>query len=155
MTKDIKDFRLIRAVRESLGFTQEELALLLDTSLNTISNWERGKTIPKRKDFRNIINRLYINPEWVENSHAQMFLGTIEQIRTILRDKIKSAGVQERKSYIGLSGPLDPIIMQDELRPRQPYEPSLASSSPEIKVWGTTGAGNRFNHNMQENDPAC
>ena len=38
--------REVRALRQGLGLTQEELARLLHVSVRTISRWERGQSFP-------------------------------------------------------------------------------------------------------------
>ena len=37
---------LLRVKRKSMGLTIEEMAERLDISVNTLGNWERGKTCP-------------------------------------------------------------------------------------------------------------
>lgn len=37
---------LLREKRKSMGLTIEEMAERLDISVNTLGNWERGKTYP-------------------------------------------------------------------------------------------------------------
>jgi transcriptional regulator with XRE-family HTH domain len=53
--------RKIRAARVSLGFTQEELAELIDRSVETVSNLERGKTLPNHATLERIGVRLGIS----------------------------------------------------------------------------------------------
>jgi len=38
----------IKAIRDKLGFTQEDLARKLGISLSTVSKWEQGVTSPSR-----------------------------------------------------------------------------------------------------------
>lgn len=39
----------IRRARETYRMTQEELAVLLGVSARTVSNWERGSTVPRNR----------------------------------------------------------------------------------------------------------
>ena len=41
--------RLVRAVREQLGLTQEELAEEIGVTTKTINNWENGRNRPAGK----------------------------------------------------------------------------------------------------------
>jgi len=41
-----KDDPLLKSAREGKGLTQDDVALLLDTSQPTISNWEAGDVAP-------------------------------------------------------------------------------------------------------------
>lgn len=38
----------IKALRDALGWTQEELGWLVGTSEQTVSNWESGRHLPRR-----------------------------------------------------------------------------------------------------------
>jgi len=38
----------IKAIRQSLGFTQEDLARAMGLALSTVSKWEQGVTSPSR-----------------------------------------------------------------------------------------------------------
>lgn len=45
----------IRAIRKQAGMSQRELAAELDVSINTISNWETGRTSPRRKSMEKLL----------------------------------------------------------------------------------------------------
>lgn len=38
----------LKAARVNAGYTQEAAAKLLDISISTLKNWEKGKTFPKQ-----------------------------------------------------------------------------------------------------------
>ena len=51
------DMTRIRELRESMGIKQEELALLCHVSQSTISMWEIGKTVPRKKALEKLAER--------------------------------------------------------------------------------------------------
>jgi len=56
----------IRALRILCGWTQQELAQRLSVTWVTVSNWERGRTIPQhvhRKALGRLINDTITAPE--------------------------------------------------------------------------------------------
>lgn len=70
----MKNLNLIRA-RKSKGLTQEELAIKLDYTKSTISNWENGYSNPKIEDAFKVseilgtdIKTLFLNQQ-VQESH--------------------------------------------------------------------------------------
>jgi transcriptional regulator with XRE-family HTH domain len=48
----------VRSVRHAKGMTQQELATLLGTDKQTVSNWECGRTEPWPKDQIKILGQL-------------------------------------------------------------------------------------------------
>lgn len=46
----------LRCLRNYKGLTQEELALELQVTLQTIYKWEKGKSVPDMENMKNIAN---------------------------------------------------------------------------------------------------
>lgn len=46
----------LKAARVNAGYTQEEAAKLLDVSVSTLKNWEKGVTFPKQPKILAICN---------------------------------------------------------------------------------------------------
>lgn len=46
----------LRRLRNYKGLTQEELALELQVTLQTIYKWEKGKSVPDMENMKNIAN---------------------------------------------------------------------------------------------------
>lgn len=44
----------LKFIRETIGLTQDDLALILDTKRNTISQWEREKNTPSVKSLQKL-----------------------------------------------------------------------------------------------------
>jgi transcriptional regulator with XRE-family HTH domain len=53
----------VKALRSSVGLTQEELARLLGVSLRTLSRWEKGETTPTLRNARRLARRLRVAVE--------------------------------------------------------------------------------------------
>lgn len=45
---------MIKELRHKLAMTQEEFAYLLDVSVNSVSNWERGIVKPDKRNLKAI-----------------------------------------------------------------------------------------------------
>jgi DNA-binding transcriptional regulator YiaG len=60
---------IVKEIRQSLGFTQEEFAHHLGVTLCTVSRWETGKTTPSRLAIRQI-QQLTIRMHMTDNSHV-------------------------------------------------------------------------------------
>ena len=56
----------IKAIREKLGLTQEEIAHKLGVSWGTIARWEAGKSKPSKLARKAIENLLKESPEGCE-----------------------------------------------------------------------------------------
>ena len=52
----------LKQTRENLGKTQKEMAELCSTTINTIQNWEAGKSIPQSTLWDTIIDSYKMNP---------------------------------------------------------------------------------------------
>lgn len=69
---------MIREKRKELGLTQTELAQQLGTNLNTVSNWERGKTFPDAEQIWGCAIALKCTPNdllgWAETKEIETAL---------------------------------------------------------------------------------
>ncbi len=73
MGKELKSLiaTRIKAIRQAKGMTQEELAEAIDRTVETISNLERGKSLPSVQTLMIIANALDITiSELLENAEA-------------------------------------------------------------------------------------
>lgn len=52
--KENKTGEYIKVLRERMGYTQEQLAEMVGVSIQSISNWERGKSEPKIDNYNNL-----------------------------------------------------------------------------------------------------
>lgn len=52
-----------RSRREALDKTQREIAAALDVTVGTISNWERGESLPRNTQFDRVASVYGVAPE--------------------------------------------------------------------------------------------
>ena len=56
-------YEKIRDSRKAIGISQAELASLLNVSRQTISNWEKGITVPDAKSLERVADLLHVSVE--------------------------------------------------------------------------------------------
>lgn len=97
-----------RGVREGRGWTQETLAARVAVTSVTVSNWERGSTLPTTQHILPLARALKIDPaeilqrltgERIENgtkspAHVAGVLETVQTIRKAL-DDVQQAALEE------------------------------------------------------------
>ena len=67
----------IKLVREAEDLTQEQFGRRIGKSLNTVNNWEAGKTKPP-DHFMKVIEKEYnLSPKWFRRGQGDMFLPDI------------------------------------------------------------------------------
>ncbi|MDX7953736.1 helix-turn-helix domain-containing protein [Lichenihabitans sp. Uapishka_5] len=72
------DSARIKQARTDKGLSQRELAEAMDVSVQAVSQWERGKTIPEYSRFNMLANILGVSRNWLEGSDANKENFTIE-----------------------------------------------------------------------------
>lgn len=71
----------IKELREALGIKQEELAMLCGVTQSTISLWEIGKTVPRKKALEKLSERLGASAGYIlgiEGDDAGPSIGDID-----------------------------------------------------------------------------
>lgn len=64
----------IKELRESLGIKQEELAMLCGVTQSTISLWEIGRTVPRKRALEKLAERFGVSAGYIlgiENAEVQ------------------------------------------------------------------------------------
>lgn len=61
----------IKAIRESLGYSQKDMALAIDSSLPSVQNYESGKSIPGGNVFEALV-KLGFNANWLLTGKGKM-----------------------------------------------------------------------------------
>lgn len=64
----------IKAIRKTLGFTQQELADKLHIKRTNIGNYESGISSPTDSVIALICRELNISEEWIRNGTGEMFI---------------------------------------------------------------------------------
>lgn len=60
----------LRRLRNYKGLTQEELALELQVTLQTIYKWEKGKSVPDMENMKNIANFYNVSIDYLINKEC-------------------------------------------------------------------------------------
>ena len=63
----------IKELREALGIKQEEIAMLCGVTQSTVSLWEIGKTVPRKKALETLANRFGVSAGYllgIENDES-------------------------------------------------------------------------------------
>lgn len=86
----------IRAARKGVGFTQEQLAVLIEKSVETVSNLERGHTAPSLETLDHVARALNLPVEWFVSGHR---ISKGSERSGILRAELEImiAGLDERE----------------------------------------------------------
>ena len=58
----MKYFEIIKEIRETKGYSQEDLAQILEVNQTTIGQWENGKKKPNFDNMLNIYKKFNITP---------------------------------------------------------------------------------------------
>lgn len=70
----------LRTLRLQKNLTQQELAKKAGLGLNTISNYEKGKTYPQNREVYSILaNILEVSPDYLHNENDDFFASTQQQ----------------------------------------------------------------------------
>ncbi|GMV27704.1 MAG: hypothetical protein AMXMBFR58_37350 [Phycisphaerae bacterium] len=60
----------LQVARETASMSQQELAVAIDVSRNTVSNYERGTTNPRRQTLRLWAMATDVDPHWLMTGEA-------------------------------------------------------------------------------------
>ena len=74
----------LKVIRELLSLTQEELALNIGVSLDTISRWENGKTDIEEKNIDSIYNYALEKGININKIYEQIFYEDCEKVNSKL-----------------------------------------------------------------------
>lgn len=83
----------LQKYRKEKGLTQSELAKKAKLGINTISNYESGKTYPQNREVYSILaNILEIDPDYLHNENDDFI--------TDAKDKFGSRGAKQAKKLL-------------------------------------------------------
>lgn len=58
----------IKAIRKTRGYSQQQLAELMDVTRSTISNWECGRRYPHLSELDSLANKLNVSLEYFKGN---------------------------------------------------------------------------------------
>jgi len=135
----------IKKVREYLGLSQEDFAVLVDSGSTTIGDWEANRHTPRPPTIRKMIDpinnrgrELGLQPisfHWLRTGEGDMFLTTFQQ--NVLN--LSEAG----KRAIEGAVPSKPSKI-DEMRKQVADVITKSHNHPGINVWANAGMGGGF-----------
>lgn len=62
----------VKEIRRSLGMTQDQLGEILGVKKSTLSMIETGKAALSNRNKQTLVEKLNIDPEWIENGEGEM-----------------------------------------------------------------------------------
>lgn len=94
----------IRAARKGAGLTQEQLAAMIDKSVETVSNLERGHTAPSLETLALVASTLGYSPEWfLSGYNAQQDIGSVVILRTEIEALIATMKENELQQIVDIA----------------------------------------------------
>jgi len=176
MSKPYREVAIrLKNVRNALRFSQGQFGLLIFKSRNSIVRYEGGNNeIPD--DVLNMMRiKAQINTDWLLTGNGSMFLmdmpiytATVSAIGQILSSypgakEILHHNYPEFHKEIqhlvkAVKDNVERVIknvpgINQELPKQVLVSDAVMESESHLKIWGVTGAGDRFEYNMQETDP--
>jgi len=70
----------LKALRKMLKLTQNEMAKILNTTIQTILRYEKGRVMPSLKFLSNLANIYNINANWLLTGKGEIFLSRLKII---------------------------------------------------------------------------
>ena len=97
----------IKAIRKTLGFTQQELADRLNIQRGSIASYETGRISPSCSTISLICRELNVSEEWLRNGAGDMFIPVPidEEIDSFVTNAKKDNGF--KKSFLFTLSKLD------------------------------------------------
>jgi len=98
-TRKIEFFQRIKVLRKSLKLDQKEFGDKMGKSQHTISNWERGKTVPINLErLISLLNKIFnANPSWLREGKEPMFEVHKILVKEIAAEYVKKLEDKEGK----------------------------------------------------------
>jgi len=134
-----------KQIREALGYSQDELATLLDLKKNpestntNISKYERGISKPSAEVFEKLSQKLKVNINWLLTGEGEMFLpdapvpvprddpatrGDVADLRAGLQGDLRAGVTDLRAGLADISRKLDALAqLPEEAAPSMRTEP--------------------------------
>ena len=90
----------IKELREALGIKQEELAILCNVTQSTISLWEIGKTVPRKKALEKLAERFGVSAGYILGIDDTCPVPDIADIDYVLSCEIRDMTEAEKQDVL-------------------------------------------------------
>ena len=90
----------IKELREALGIKQEELAMLCGVTQSTISLWEIGKTVPRKKALAKLAERFGVSAGYILGIDSEDDAPDIGDIDFALSGEIRDLSDAEKQDVL-------------------------------------------------------
>ena len=91
----------IKELREALGIKQEELAILCGVTQSTISLWEIGRTVPRKKALEKLAERFGVSAGYIlgiEDAEKQESPGLeLSEDELVLLERYRALGDEDKE----------------------------------------------------------
>ena len=69
----------VKAIRQALGMTQDQLGEILGVKKSTLSMIETGKAALSNRNKQTLVQKLNINPDWIDSGEGEMIAAASHQ----------------------------------------------------------------------------
>lgn len=90
----------IKELREALGIKQEELAMLCGVTQSTISLWEIGRTVPRKKALEKLSERFGVSAGYILGIEGEESAPAIGDIDFALSGEIRDLSDAEKQDVL-------------------------------------------------------
>ena len=115
----------LRAIREHMAYTQQQLAMGIGCHVNTIMKWEHNRTTPNDERIRQLSEFLYCDPDDFSQDFLEKFRPHAEStLRAMFNRAANAESVNERKLALAIYRTLYPEPVEDvlDITPSEPEE---------------------------------
>ena len=99
----------IKALRKTLGLTQQEFADRVGLKRNSLANYETGRNTPMDAVMKSICREFNVNEDWLRTGEGEMFIKQTrdEQIASFVGSIQSSEDDSFKKRFISMLSSLD------------------------------------------------
>ena len=94
----------VKEIRRSLGMTQDQLGEILGVKKSTLSMIETGKAALSHRNRQTLIQKLNINPDWLETGRGEMVSTLVDQYIPLHRGRTDHSLAMQRIPLYNIEG---------------------------------------------------